>query len=338
MKSKKSIRIIIFYSFFILFFLQGNSQNLVPNYSFEDTIKCPTFWDQFVGYVANWQGGGAGGNEYFNSFCSPSGSVVGVPKNYFGYQVPHSGHAYSGFYTMLKYSIDTMERGGIEAKLTSPLLAGTTYYATFYVSLANVEEYACNNIGVYFSDTAVTYFDHFLYKIHPQIENDPIGNPLTDTLNWIKVSGKYKAIGGEQYMVIANFLQNYLCDTVFEPYGSPGEISAFYYIDDVILSPDSNFADSLFTVGEKNLASVNEQVKIYPNPANTKLAIEVALENGQKAHLDLYDALGRHIEAIELKDGITTLPMANLAERLYYYRVLDENGKLLKADKEMIIH
>lgn len=246
--------LLLYFSIFTIHF--SFSQNLVPNYSFEDTIKCNNNTAGFVGYVAEWGGGGmAAGTYYLNSYCNPSGSELGVPLNVVGYQEPHTGHAYTWITTMMKYypptPKDTNARGYVQAKLTTPLMAGVTYYATYWVSLADSSMYACNNMGIYFSDSALTYptVTYVKSNLIPQIQNDPINHPLNDAENWIKISGKYTAVGGEKYIVIGNFTPNYLCDTSLNDIHSLTALQqANYYIDDIILSPDSNYADSLMCV------------------------------------------------------------------------------------------
>ncbi len=77
---------------------------------------------------------------------------------------------------------------------------------------------------------------------------------------------------------------------------------------------------------------------VYPNPANTKLTIEIQLQSGSFVHICLYNSIGQLVQCEELQSNITTLPISNLSSGLYYYRITDENGNVLKADKQMIIH
>ncbi len=321
-------------------FFCGKTQNLVPNWSFEDTIKCPNNGDEFVGYAANWGGGGAAGTCYFNRNCSLSGTTVGVPHNQLGYQYPLTGNAYAGIYTYFgpTDTYDTTYRNYLQATLTTTLLSGTTYYATFYVSRADTEQFACNDIGIYFSDSTLNYPTYTNVKSYltPQIENDPIKNPLTDDINWTKVSGKFKAVGGEKYMVIGNFKPGYLSDTVFFPKGSPVEPAAFYYVDDVILSTDSNYADSILAVQE--ITPRVEDVQVYPNPANTLLTVQLNLATGDYANACMYNSLGQLIECKQLQNGISTILISNLPSGIYYYRITDNMGNMIKADKQMIVH
>src|ERR1700739_767343 len=193
---KKPLTVILF----ILLGFAGKAQNLVPNYSFEDTIHCPIY-AYFQGYVTSWSGSYP---AYFNEFCSDPG-YGNVPSNTWGYQYAHTGVAYVGVYTFINYTYDTANynlRDYIQAPLTSTLMAGSKYYVTFYVSLADSCKYACNNIGACFSDSLLNVHTRKVLSYHiPQVANDT-SNHLTDKINWMKVSGSFTAQGGEKYVTI----------------------------------------------------------------------------------------------------------------------------------------
>ncbi len=71
------------------------AQNLVPNWSFEDTVSCPT-------------GGGAidlaiGWSSYGHTpdYCNICNTAFqGIPSNQWGYQDPKTGNAYAGLITL----------------------------------------------------------------------------------------------------------------------------------------------------------------------------------------------------------------------------------------------
>ena len=332
---------IILFSFDVFFI---NAQNLVPNWSFEDTIKCVNTEDEFNGYVADWKGqGGGGGLCYLTSQCSGA-ILINVPSNEFGFQYAHTGVSYAGIYTFVcdtcyqGYPSDTSYynfRNYIEAKLTSPLTNSTKYYITFYVSLGDKFNYACNDIGAYLSDSALKFDTTKIGRVKdyiiPQIANNPIANPLTDTLNWQKVTGIYIANGGEQYIIIGNFKND--SNSHFHLMGLPGGniTAAYYYIDDVFVTTDSALADA------SELTVESEKIKVYPNPASTMLNIEVQ-NNSEQDNFCLYNDFGQLVECTRMNNNFNTVSVSNLPAGLYYYRITDENGKLIKADKVAVIH
>src|SRR4051812_12969049 len=85
----------------LLFFVSQSSfsQNLVPNWSFEDTVACPIGIGGII-YSVGWSSF-IQTPDYFNSCnISTNGTnYAGVPGNFFGYQEARTGNAYAGFYT-----------------------------------------------------------------------------------------------------------------------------------------------------------------------------------------------------------------------------------------------
>lgn len=82
----------------------------------------------------------------------------------------------------------------------------------------------------------------------------------------------------------------------------------------------------------------NEKVKLYPNPANTALSVELSLKQGETATICLYNNMGQLVECEQIYNNITSMPTGNLTAGIYYYRIIDNKGNLLKSDKQAIIH
>ena len=166
--------------------------NLVPNYSFEDSVKCPKFTDNpppKPWYVPSKQ---QNQNGIFLHACSLD-TLAGVPYNYYGI-----GQSYQPAKTGNGYAIPTWEGSGqnqrsyLQIKLKDSLKAGTCYYCEFWVSLPNLSKRACNNIALLLTNSAL-YVDTIIHPLgispilaNPQIFN--FGNPImTDTFNWMKI-------------------------------------------------------------------------------------------------------------------------------------------------------
>ncbi len=192
-----------------LSFLKG--QNLVPNYSFESIIQCPTGWGSFNGYVSDWRGQqGAGSSlSYYTHQCSGDSINGGsVPYNYYeGFQYAHSGVSYASVMTFVNGTDPTYPKGDtmyvdkrdyLQAALTDSLHKGEKYFVTFYVNLMNSCDYSCNDIGVYLSTSPPPFNGNgkVLSSYIPQIANDPKKQELNDTLNWMKIKGNFIARGG----------------------------------------------------------------------------------------------------------------------------------------------
>ena len=88
---------------------------------------------------------------------------------------------------------------------------------------------------------------------------------------------------------------------------------------------------------ESNQSPANRTASVYPNPASTLLNVQVKLQLNEVANICLYNNLGEMVMCQVLKASLTTLPINNLASGIYYYRITDMNGALIKADKVMVV-
>jgi len=187
------------------------AQNLVLNPSFEDTITCSS-WPGFPQMpCSNWFRPTNGSPDYFNelyhSLACPSSPV---PANPIGYQYAKTGIAYTGFATYVApFILGPNGREYIEGILTDTLKGGHSYCVSFYVVASDKCKYLTDAIGAYISvDSLYNYnMDTALSNYTPQVTN-PVGNILSDTLNWTLISGTYIAQGGEKYITIGNFYDN----------------------------------------------------------------------------------------------------------------------------------
>ncbi len=126
----------------------------------------------------------------------------------------------------------------MQVKLTDSLKNGSYYSCEYYVNRTEGTQYGCNNIAMLITKTAVKVdianFPYGVLPANPQIVN--YGNPvISDTMNWVKVSGIFKAQGGEQYLTLGNF--KYDTQTIFKPFQPSGYYGATYLIDDVSVIP-----------------------------------------------------------------------------------------------------
>ena len=161
---KKHIYIIL-----ILFGINSNAQNLVPNSSFEIYTTCPASpgqIGQLGSIVTDWVSNG-GDINYFNA-CSPSCAEFGIcgssaymgVRNACGYQLPYEGNGYAGILlsgrlTVLIPPFDTLWYGHefLGTQLTQILTPGTRYFVTAHISRSG-SYYGCegasNNFGFHF--------------------------------------------------------------------------------------------------------------------------------------------------------------------------------------------
>ncbi|MFN4235431.1 MAG: gliding motility-associated C-terminal domain-containing protein [Bacteroidia bacterium] len=232
----------------MVYSLLVNAQNnLVHNPSFEEyTGNCV-----FIDYnsLTHWYNPDCFGTPEYMHECLdyPNTTSAGVPENIRGYQWAKEGKAY----VLISWDNNLSSYDGfreyLAQRLKAPLQAGKEYCVSFYASLS---DYAAkfvyggsNALGLILSKDSIYadsiyYFNSswWLWSCNNIYGTPVIGDStkiLDDTLNWVKIEGKYIAKGGEEFLAIGNFYPN--SQTRFERYDFDGYGSTAYFIDMVEL-------------------------------------------------------------------------------------------------------
>lgn len=311
------IRFALLFSFFAFHF-SFSQTNLVPNPSFEMHDTCPNSAAQII-YSTPWIVPTTGTPDYYNACYDTitlGDNLFSVPKNYFGYQPTVTGNAYGGFFAW--YTYFSTFREYVQANLTTTLMANQKYYVTIYVSLGDSSRIATDDIGIYFSQTAINRTDFDAFGYTPQISN-PNGNILSDKINWMKISGSFIAQGNEQYITIGNFKPDTNTDTVnVMPYLSANSDynAAYYYLDDVCISSDSLICNP--SIGIKSVK--DNSMTWYYDSFNKKVIIK---ENGSYV-LSIVTIVGNKKE-IELQ-GNQQIDISFLPEGYYILTLSNQQG------------
>lgn len=227
--------------------------NLVPNYSFEDTVGNNCWVQMGVGnsFLKNWYSCSSNGTPDYMNICANSYTTSSstwtskVPLSRNGYEMPRTGDAYiaMGIYEV----IDPLDSSAIlieytSVKLKQVLKSNTCYYGEFYTSLADLCEIGTNQLSMLLTVNSFTTASYsFTNTIQPQVQWDTT-QYFTDTLNWVKISGKFIAQGGEQYLTFGNFKDGNhtkkigIISNFISPENFTGSRKAsFVFIDDVAL-------------------------------------------------------------------------------------------------------
>ena len=316
----------VFFIFYLLHFFCG-SQNLVPNGNFESYSSCPTGQGQ-TNFVTPWHDPTGATSDYFNA-CAPVSSFVNVPDGTMGFwQYANSGAGYVGLQAI--QNVGSEYREYIQVKLTDSLDSGECYKIIFYTNLLNRVKKGCNNIGAYLSQTAITTAAPNVLNFTPQILLP--GNPvITDTVNWVKISGLYYATGGEKYITIGNFNDDSSTVTQIIDVASPYDV-AYYYIDDVSVLVCTDTGVSVMEQ-EKDF-----NFKLFPNPSNGNMTLTYILNQDDEGVVKIYDAAGKLFQEIILDSNRKQLEITtNLSNGIYFYQVI-VNNKLSKSNKIVIIN
>jgi hypothetical protein len=256
--------------FYILIFstLMGNTQNLVPNPSFEEYTICPDGISQ-IKRASEWSGYRIT-PDYHNA-CNTN-SVVSVPYSLAGgFQEAKQGVAYVGYH---QYSSNGhTEALGVE--LTSPLEVGHEYYISYYVNrskhyggIAIAGNCWSNGQGDRFSMTPYTNDSPENEVPTDNLSHLFNADLISDTLNWVHLISTFIADSAYSYMSIGNFYEqqylNYECDLDYNVF------TAYYFVDCVCVTEDATDCDLLLSSRE----NLMEDIRIYPNPFDSELIID----------------------------------------------------------------
>lgn len=287
----------------------STGQNLVPNPSFEIYSACPTGANELVKAIPWYDPTGAT-TDYYNACAS---GYSNVPNCSAGYQLARTGVAYAGLFGLFTYGDNYREY--LQVQLISALQTDSCYFVEFYCNLYNPCFYSINKMGAYLSDTAVTTITlpSLVLNYSPQIISSTF---LSDTLNWMHVSGYYHAAGGEKYITLGNFESDNPSDTIHNPGGA--HISAYYLVDDVSVTKVAGCDTVVSGISEYT----NTSFKIYPNPTNQNATLEFKNSSKQNCTLTLYDLRGQVVQIIK---NITTdkveIERQSLASGLYFFQL-----------------
>ncbi len=284
------------------------AQNLVPNPSFEQFDTCYFSGVNCSGGVYNgkvlfWDSPNGSTSDLYMS-CS-SAPYCDVPTNVLGYQKARTGNAYVG------EACFGSGREYIQTQLDSLLIVNHKYCVTFYVNLSDIVSLACNNIGMYFSNTHTS--SGILIGLTPQILDTTI---ITDTTNWTLVSGEYIASGGEQFIIIGNFNTNATTSTIIVN----NNTDSYYYIDDVSVWDCTGSGLGVDELSDNNIS-------ISPNP--TRGVFTVSTKQKVK-NINIYNVLGEVVFTTTTANPQTTIDMSSEANGIYFVEMSAEKGVMRK--------
>ncbi len=307
-------------------FLQAQ-QNLVVNGDMELYSDCPLSESgpfqnpKEIEKCIGWKAPTYGTSDYFN-VCATN-PTISVPVNSMGEQMPHSGNGYLGGY------LNSYEGGAgydgyngimwweyIQGETVKPLEQGRIYKFSMEISLAEYSDLMINEVGVYFSNSAISSPNTAALSVIPQLVfHNP--NYFTDTANWIHLETLFLSQGGEQFLNIGNFRNNVTTDTLRRYNYEPLIINpyvTYMYIDNVVISEaqDLGIFSNVFT----------------PNDDGINDFWTLALSGGIEAKVTIMNRWGNQIYESQLNnfswDG--KLDDGNLcSEGVYFYKISDTN-------------
>jgi PKD repeat protein len=78
-----------------------------------------------------------------------------------------------------------------------------------------------------------------------------------------------------------------------------------------------------------------ESISAYPNPTNDK--INFNLNGTNAAFVTIYDAAGKFIATLNVENSFTSMSVSTIAEGLYIYHIMSNEGDMLTSSKFMVV-
>lgn len=232
--------------------LAFSQTNLIPNGSFETLAGVPE--DKGQVYLAQpWSSTAAGRGVPADIFHRRARYVDLREQNYVGEQDPHSGDAYAGISILRGGEVDYREF--MQVMLLEPLKKGELYELEFYTSLSDYSEFATSSLGFFFSQKPPLLIENGFLMSKPQVQV-PAENIITEKNNWVRITGQFRAAGGEIMLTVGNFKtredapkvkvaptgnfpvrQRSWKEKAVSLFKESNETFAYYYLDDLKLTP-----------------------------------------------------------------------------------------------------
>jgi len=228
------------------------SQNLVPNGSFEDYTSLPNStsdWELCVGWnnvnmnLGNWP---YATPDYLHTAGSGDAQL---PNCKWADVNAQDGDAIMGLYS--KHSSQLNSRDYIATQLSSPLVIGTTYTISFWLSSGSGNYYygsSSENFGVQLSSAPLTQVNHENTggTAHALVPGSPWHT------GWVFYSFSYVATAAYQYVTIGNFYTDAVTSTTVHYPGANYSGGSYYFIDDVIIEPSGGLPIELVLFEAEN--------------------------------------------------------------------------------------
>lgn len=229
----------------------GHCQNMVVNPGMD--AKCIHSGYGQIEATKTWANANGGTVDLFDktkpAHCM---SENAIPKNYMGYQpASPSGQNYAGIIAFYDDGgnkpsdsvniFGNKKRDGykkyseyLEGELAEPLIAGKVYQVSFKVNLADKSARAVSCLGALLTANKVDQTSNSFLTQKPQFISHRI---IDDSLNWVTLYGAYIAEGGEKFITIGCFKDEFFqSEKTVSPMQNDSR-KAYYYITDVAVGP-----------------------------------------------------------------------------------------------------
>lgn len=306
---------------FLLFSTFGLTaqNNLILNPSCENASQIPNNLAEY-NFCVSWWNPYIYTTDYFTSEVSAS-SFNNIPNNIFGFQEKLDGNYYLGIgvldwnYIINDFAYFRTEYLG--GRFSNSLKKNKIYQFEFWMSKAEKGHLYSNALDLVITyDTVidVNNFNSFGFKVWSE------QTPMTDTVNWVKVSTCFKAKGGEKAFAIGNFHNKEEVIKYLQLNPNEDGYVDYRYLDKFSLIECPSCCPEEFPN--------QEQVSVFSNPStgSQPTTIEIWLSPNTTGKLEIYDSAGRLVVEEYYSDLQNVYTFSQFASGMYHYCVSTETG------------
>jgi hypothetical protein len=293
--------------------------NLILNPSCENASQIPNNLADYD-YCIDWWKPYILSTDYYTNLTIPTTNNF-IPNNTFGYQNVVDGNFYLGgslldwIYSLNDFN--NFRQDYFAGQFINDLEKDKIYQFEFWMSKADkglLQSNAIDLIITYDTLIDVDNYSNYGYNIWSE------QTPMTDTVNWVKVSTCFKAKGGEKAFAIGNFHDKEDVNIVLPTIqNETGEID-YRYLDKFSLIECPSCCPEQFPN--------QEQVNVFSNPATSSqpTTIEIWLNPNTTGKLEIYDSAGRLVVEEYYSDLQNVYTFSQFASGMYHYCVSTETG------------
>lgn len=245
-----TLPLLLFFSYAIF------AQNLITNPGFEEIQECDNCQQNRSLNVLEVSSPTTSTTDYFHASLVKDNSV---PQNFKGVQEPSEGNAYMGAYL---YAMNDY-REYLQLNTTKTLREKHPYRIRFKVSLAETSKLAVKNMSIVLANRKVRIPNSkVLTSSRLDLEEGlefyevslTADRSMSDSENWIMMTGEFEAKGFENHILIGNFNSNNNTKLIKAPEQISTSDFAYYFIDDFDLEelPRINYEKDKIYVLERN--------------------------------------------------------------------------------------
>jgi len=98
------------------------------------------------------------------------------------------------------------------------------------------------------------------------------------------------------------------------------------------------YKDTCGPTGVATIPKPDIDLRIFPNPSHGIFNIQIMNDYGRAMNIEVYNIMGEEIRDEELHGNSSSIDLSKQADGVYFCRLTDNDGKLLKSAKMIVIH